>query len=696
MKRLARVLWSVVLLSVCTTAHATTWHVPSQLHKASATDTFAYVDKVTDGNLLGLNITNYGFFGDDFVTRAPSMEYPLGSEVDHLTRAGLWVGAVNVMGDTLVSTGAMDGYWRMGGASVTEFTPRTLSIRERSSLISRPTYHPESFSEQDFYAVYDDLGLRPPGPSSVEPHQPLGVKVTQNSYLWSYESANNFVIVSFDLQNVSGSTLSNVYVGLFSELASGWKGAYERWPPTGWFRNKIIYFEEEYSLLAEHRTDFGGGTAPQWAGIKCVGAEPLPDDPPSMGHATVAFNWWDWDPGSTERDEDRERYLLMSNGEVDDVTGVGLPGADDPVELISIGPFENLPPDSTIEVVLAFMGGNDMDHLRTTSMVVQDIYEAELTLGVFQNPYLTQYLDLYAVGSEDLDSASVTLKVDNQLVSITRLDDAGQVWAADYELTSPADTIAIVCCASNTFANTACDTAVFSASLVSAAQGGLAMSPDARMILTIGPGVLERDSYVLVLPSGLADRNTMNVASLSRGASAEHGFSYRLSPEGILAGGPATIEFHYRASDVGGQTPDHLRIEQMGADPLETFVDPDRQIVTATISDLGTFRLAVGSAGSSQIVDPGYLRVEQNFPNPFSPVTTIRFEIRARQRVTASVYDVRGRCVAHVLDNYLNPGTGEIVWNGKSDRGDKAAPGLYFCRIHTEHEVSTKKMLLIR
>jgi len=43
---------------------------------------------------------------NNFVSRLPSMEYPLGSQIEHLISAGIWVGAVNADGDTVVSTGA--------------------------------------------------------------------------------------------------------------------------------------------------------------------------------------------------------------------------------------------------------------------------------------------------------------------------------------------------------------------------------------------------------------------------------------------------------------------------------------------------------------------------------------------------------------------------------------------------------------
>src|SRR5262249_30455253 len=47
-----------------------------------------------DLNLMSMNVTNYGFVGNNFTVRTPSMEYPVGTGHEHLVRGGLWVGAL--------------------------------------------------------------------------------------------------------------------------------------------------------------------------------------------------------------------------------------------------------------------------------------------------------------------------------------------------------------------------------------------------------------------------------------------------------------------------------------------------------------------------------------------------------------------------------------------------------------------------
>ena len=71
----------------------------------------AYKVKISNNNLVGITVSNYGFFGNNFVSRSPSFEYPLGSGFEHMVRGGLWIGGISDYNDDmphayLVSTGA--------------------------------------------------------------------------------------------------------------------------------------------------------------------------------------------------------------------------------------------------------------------------------------------------------------------------------------------------------------------------------------------------------------------------------------------------------------------------------------------------------------------------------------------------------------------------------------------------------------
>jgi hypothetical protein len=87
--------------------------------------------------------------------------------------------------------------------------------------------------------------------------------------------------------------------------------------------------------------------------------------------------------------------------------------------------------------------------------------------------------------------------------------------------------------------------------------------------------------------------------------------------------------------------------------------------------------------------------LEQNSPNPFNPSTTIRYELAAPGHATIRVYDVRGRVVRTLVDASRAAGPHSAVWDGRDDRGTRAASGVYFYRLESGRSVNVRKMVLI-
>jgi len=325
----------------------------------------------TDGNALGLVISNYAFFGDNFVTRAPSMEYPLGSQQEHLVRAGLWVGAINADGDTVVSTGSVSGYAGLSSASASDYTPRE-RLKEESILITSRSYSKKAVSEQDFQCYYTDYPRRGENKSVLE----IGVR--QESYLWSYRFAEAFVIVSFTITNESEGLLKNPCLGIYSELSSGWKGQYEDWPPSGWFQKKKLEYFPDHRMCGEHHYNFDGGRVPSWGAVSILGT--AGEGVPSIDDLGISFNWWSW---YWERDTtitDDWRYKIMFNHEIDETESI-IPNSReyDAVEVVSAGPFPSMAPGDSIVFVCAFLGGRDRDNL---------IQNVEWAQRAFENDYI--------------------------------------------------------------------------------------------------------------------------------------------------------------------------------------------------------------------------------------------------------------------------------------------------------------------
>lgn len=90
------------------------------------------------------------------------------------------------------------------------------------------------------------------------------------------------------------------------------------------------------------------------------------------------------------------------------------------------------------------------------------------------------------------------------------------------------------------------------------------------------------------------------------------------------------------------------------------------------------------------------LRVDQNYPNPFTAGTSISYDLAADRFVTAVVYDVKGREVRTLVDSSRETGPHVVFWNGLNDRGRRMSQGVYFLRLRAGDEERSVRMLLTK
>ena len=93
---------------------------------------------------------------------------------------------------------------------------------------------------------------------------------------------------------------------------------------------------------------------------------------------------------------------------------------------------------------------------------------------------------------------------------------------------------------------------------------------------------------------------------------------------------------------------------------------------------------------------PNSITLSQNYPNPFNPSTFIEFSLERGAKVELSIYNLLGRKVTTLIDEYTAPGTTRIQWDATADGNEELASGVYFYKLSAEDEELGKKMLLIR
>lgn len=97
---------------------------------------------------------------------------------------------------------------------------------------------------------------------------------------------------------------------------------------------------------------------------------------------------------------------------------------------------------------------------------------------------------------------------------------------------------------------------------------------------------------------------------------------------------------------------------------------------------------------------PSSFSLDNAFPNPFNPSTTIRFSVPINSYVSLNVYNVLGQHIASLFNGEINAGTYSTTWNSEQTIF-LVASGVYFYRIdatgvNNQHFTATKKIMLVK
>jgi predicted GH43/DUF377 family glycosyl hydrolase len=88
---------------------------------------------------------------------------------------------------------------------------------------------------------------------------------------------------------------------------------------------------------------------------------------------------------------------------------------------------------------------------------------------------------------------------------------------------------------------------------------------------------------------------------------------------------------------------------------------------------------------------PEKFALEQNYPNPFNPTTVISYQLPVSSDVTLKVYDLLGREVATLVDEFIPAGKYEVEFDGSNLSG-----GTYFYRLRAGEVTASKKLILLK
>ena len=128
----------------------------------------------------------------------------------------------------------------------------------------------------------------------------------------------------------------------------------------------------------------------------------------------------------------------------------------------------------------------------------------------------------------------------------------------------------------------------------------------------------------------------------------------------------------------------------------ELLYPPEHAMAGVSIDLAFGLQMNYGTGVSDDAL-PERHQLGQNVPNPFNPNTTIRYELPAGGgHVKIEIYDVNGRLIRTLVDEFRPEGEQRVAWDGLGGDGEQMATGVYFYRMTASGVESSKKMLLLK
>ena len=122
-------------------------------------------------------------------------------------------------------------------------------------------------------------------------------------------------------------------------------------------------------------------------------------------------------------------------------------------------------------------------------------------------------------------------------------------------------------------------------------------------------------------------------------------------------------------------------------DGIDTTISNDIWSITIDASDV----LSVNGE-----LLPTEFALHQNYPNPFNPTTSLRYDLPQDSHVVITIYDIRGRKVKTLINEFQNAGYQISHWNATNEFGQPISAGMYIYAMQAGDFRTVKKMILLK
>jgi hypothetical protein len=594
--------------------------------------------------------------------------------------------------------------------------------------------------DEDFAAVSNQMFScwhtdNQPTASEIYPqHNPLDIVLRQETYQWSDDEFDDFIGIEFTITNIGTAVLEDLYLGCFVDPDCGPRsqpGSFAD-DATGFYSSEAICTESggfPVDIGYAYDVDGDGGQTPGYIGVLALGH---PVDPfGTLAPERVQFNTYAHFSGDQSFEEggdptnDFERYELMSQQTIESASAV----PRDFRYLVSVGPFSELRPGDSMVFQFAFVVGDGLN-----GMVENAVAAKRLFRGTWYDVDGDPATGVSGRESEVVGPAeNVVVDRCQGTPPIPFLPSGTSVWINND-------------CEEEERIRSLCGFTDADSMLYRTGVGGRetevlwdlpgSMPDVVEVAVDIRPGMCPNRFRMGYGLQRVADPSSMAVGGLCSVAilGSDRIDVSQIDPSSItLAGVPA---LRWKIKDKLGRNCSRCNCTHRGADysdrctcacgkrdgrddlllmfGTQDVLDAVGPMVPGALYEATlTGMLTDGTriAGSDCLIlamrgdndgsdedsesedgdEDTQVTLGRAFPNPFNPVTRIRYSIPSRQHVRLRVYDVAGRLADELVNEVKEAGTYVVEWDAGS-----LATGIYFYRLRAGERTLTKKVILLK
>jgi thiol-disulfide isomerase/thioredoxin len=165
-------------------------------------------------------------------------------------------------------------------------------------------------------------------------------------------------------------------------------------------------------------------------------------------------------------------------------------------------------------------------------------------------------------------------------------------------------------------------------------------------------------------------------------------------PSSVIAGSTYTTTYTYTLPATwGGTTPNPSKIYIVAFVGKYGTSSTSYEILNANKSLIGTNTILTGVVENKDLVQ---LESKQSYPNPFSDISAISFNLNVTDNVVVKIYDMLGTEINTIVNTKLIPGNHTVYWAGENSDGSTVPGGVYFYTVSTSLQHISGNMIFIK